>query len=226
MTPDPSSGPARRVIRELARLIAGLTLVAVAAACGTGDDDGSRVALRREEQVPKTALTPTPLPSAFTDRSEAPVDPTQSQTAAIRGPYTLRIPRIGVDASVVAIKSNPNRVLMPPRDPRLAGWWSDGAAPGEPRGSAVLVGHTVRVGAGVFDGIGRLRRGDTIKMKGSDGALSYRVRSIDVLSKGAFARNAERIFNQARPGRLVLITCDDWDGTLWRSNIVTVATPD
>jgi hypothetical protein len=46
-----------------------------------------------------------------------------------------------------------------------------------------------------------------------------------VLSKGEFARNAEQIFTQGGPGRLVVITCDDWDGIVWRSNIVTVATP-
>ena len=189
-------------------MIAGLALVAlvaVTAACGSGDD-ASGVG-PRPEQSPKS------------------LGPTDSQTTAIQGPYTLRIPQIGVDAPVVAIKSNQDRVLRPPRSPRLAGWWSDGAAPGEPQGSAVLVGHTVRAGGGVFDDIDQLRSGDEIEVEGSDGMLIYRVQSLDVLSKGEFARNAEQIFTQAGPGRLVVITCDNWDGTVWRSNIVTVATP-
>jgi LPXTG-site transpeptidase (sortase) family protein len=225
MTPDPSSRPARRVTRGLARLIAWLALVAlvaVTAACGSGNASGAGL---RPEQSPKTALAPTPKTSAFVVQSEVPPYPTDSQTAAIQGPYTLRIPRIGVDARVVAIKSNEDRVLMPPRAPSLVGWWSDGAAPGEREGSAVLVGHTVRAGGGVFDDIDQLRSGDTIEVEGSDGMLTYRVQSHDVLSKGEFARNAEQIFTQAGPGRLVVITCDDWDGTAWRSNIVTVATP-
>jgi LPXTG-site transpeptidase (sortase) family protein len=225
MTPDPWSRPARRVTRGPARLIAGLALVAVAAACGSGDDDVSGEGVRRE-QIPTTASAPTPGPSASVDRSEVPLDPTESQPAAIEGPYTLRIPRIGVDAPVLAIRSDEDRVLLPPRDPGLAGWWSDGAAPGEPEGSAVLVGHTVRnAGGGIFDDVGTLRSGDTIEVEGSDGALIYRVQSVEVLSKDEFARNAELIFTQAGPGRLVVITCDDWDGTVWRSNIVTVATP-
>jgi LPXTG-site transpeptidase (sortase) family protein len=224
MTPDPSSRPARRVARGPARLIAGLALVAVTAACGSGDDDASGAG-PRPEQSPKTALAPTPKTSPFVVQSEVPLVPTDSQTAAIQGPYTLRIPRIDVDAPVVAIKSNQDRVLMPPRAPRLVGWWSDGAAPGEPEGSAVLVGHTVHAGGGVFDDIDRLRNGDTIEVEGSDGMLTYRVQSHNVLSKGEFARNAEQIFTQTGPGRLVVITCDDWDGTVWRSNIVTVATP-
>ncbi len=91
----------------------------------------------------------------------------------------------------------------------------------------MLVGHTVRnKGGGVFDNIGDLSRGDAIEVKGSDAGLTYRVRSVDVLSKNQVARKAEEIFDQTGAGRLVIITCDDWDGTGWQSNIVTIATPD
>ena len=89
-----------------------------------------------------------------------------------------------------------------------------------------MVGHTVRnEGGGVFDEVGDLGRGDTIEVKGSNATLTYRVKSIDVLSKGEFAREAEEIFAQTGAGRLVIITCDDWDGRVWRSNIVTIAAP-
>ncbi len=90
----------------------------------------------------------------------------------------------------------------------------------------MLVGHTVRHhGGGVFDDIGRLARGDAIEVEGADSSLTYRVKSIDVLSKEEVAREAQEIFAQSGPGRLVIITCDDWDGMVWRSNIVTVADP-
>jgi hypothetical protein len=46
-----------------------------------------------------------------------------------------------------------------------------------------------------------------------------------MLSKEEFTRNAEQIFDQTGPGRLVLITCGDFDGTVWRSNIVIIAAP-
>ena len=160
------------------------------------------------------------------EQSEVPLDPADSQAEAITGPYTLRIPRIGVDAPVVPIRSTQDRVLLPPRDPGIAGWWSDGAAPGASHGSAVLVGHTVRNnGGGVFDDVGTLRSGDTIEVEGSNTTLTYRVQSVDVLSKDQVARDAEQIFTQAGPGRLVVITCDDWDGTTWQSNIITIAAP-
>jgi LPXTG-site transpeptidase (sortase) family protein len=70
-----------------------------------------------------------------------------------------------------------------------------------------------------------LTRGDAIEVEGSDATLTYRVRSIDVLSKEEVARKAEDIFAHTGAGRLVVITCDDWDGTTWRANIVTIAAP-
>jgi LPXTG-site transpeptidase (sortase) family protein len=89
-----------------------------------------------------------------------------------------------------------------------------------------MVGHTVRnKGGGVFDDMGDLSRGDDIEVDGSDSTSSYRVKSVNVLSKEEVARNAEEIFAQTGAGRLVIITCDDWDGSVWRSNIVTIATP-
>jgi LPXTG-site transpeptidase (sortase) family protein len=207
-------------------LLAGLALVAVAvvalvATCGSDEDPSARW----WDRIPKSALAPTPGQTATVDQSQVPLDPAQSQAKAIKGPYSLRIPRIGVDAPIVAIRSNDDRVLLPPRDPGLAGWWSDGAAPGAPEGSAVVVGHTVRAGGGVFDDMGDLRGGDTIEVEGADDALTYRVESVDVISKDVFARDAGQILAQDGPGRLVVITCDDWDGSVWRSNIVTVAVP-
>jgi LPXTG-site transpeptidase (sortase) family protein len=231
MTPDPTSSPAHRATRGPARYIAGLALVAVVAilavvAARSSDDDAAR-ADASSTRSPESSLTPTPAATTQpVEQSEVPLDPADSQAEAITGPYTLRIPRIGVEAPVVPIESNEDRVLLPPRDPGIAGWWRDGAAPGQPEGSAVLVGHTVRNnGGGVFDDVGTLRSGDTIEVEGSHSALTYRVQSVEVLSKDDVARNAEQIFNQAGPGRLVVITCDDWDGAVWRSNIITVAVP-
>jgi LPXTG-site transpeptidase (sortase) family protein len=224
MTPDLTTRPACRAPRGLARFIAGLALVAVTAACSPGDQNDVTPA----GSTPAVTASPGPATTASPQGTEAPPEPAASQTERIEAPttYRVRIPRIGVDAPVVAIQANENRVLDPPRDPSVVGWWSDGAAPGETRGSAVLVGHTVRnKGGGVFDDMGDLSRGDSIEVDKSDSTLSYRVKSINVLSKEEVARNAEEIFAQTGPDRLVIITCDDWDGSAWRSNIVTIATP-
>jgi LPXTG-site transpeptidase (sortase) family protein len=234
MTPDPTHHPAhRRVTRGPARFAAGLALAAVLATIAIAatrgpdhpDDPAADADTLSAQQPPATpAATATPTPPV--EQSEVPLDPADSQAEAITGPYTLRIPRIGVDAPVLPIHSTQDRVLLPPRDPGIAGWWSDGAAPGATHGSAVLVGHTVRNnGGGIFDHVGTLHNGDTIEVEGSDTTLTYRVQTVDVLPKNQVARDAEHIFNQAGPGRLVIITCDNWDGTTWQSNIITIAAP-
>jgi len=222
MTPDSRLRPASRVLRGSARLIAALALVVVTAACSSGDD----VSSGPSAPTPTSGMTPsTSAVTASPDASEL-SEPTASQAERFDSSYTLHIPRIGVNAEVVPIHSNQERILEPPSDPSVAGSWSDGAAPGEAHGSAVLVGHTVRnKGGGVFDDMGDLTRGDAIAVEASDSTLAYRVQSIEVLSKDEVAHNAEKIFAQTGAGRLVLITCDDWDGTAWRSNIVTIATP-
>jgi LPXTG-site transpeptidase (sortase) family protein len=216
MTPDPTFLRAGRTPRRPARFIAALCLAAVTAACGTGGD-----------HVTKVGSTATPSAATTSpDVNELPPEPTAKQGGAIESPHVLRIPQIGVDAHIVPIKSNEEGILEPPPDPRVAGWWSDGAAPGDTHGSAVLVGHSVRhTGGGVFDDIGYLSRGDAIEVEGPHSTLTYRVESTDVLSKDDFARNAEQIFKQTGAGRLVLITCGDFDGAVWRSNIVIIASP-
>ena len=216
MTPDPTFLRAGRTPRGPARFIAALCLVAVTAACSTSGDH-------------VTTVGSTATPSAATtspDVNELPPEPTAKQGGGIEGPYVLRIPQIGVDAHVVPVKSNEERILEPPPNPRVVGWWSDGAAPGAAQGSAVLVGHTLRhTDGGVFDEIGYLSRGDPIEVEGPHSTLTYRVDSIDVLSIGDFAHNAPQIFKQTGHGRLVLITCGNFDGTVWRSNIVIIAAP-
>ena len=62
-------------------------------------------------------------------------------------------------------------------------------------------------------------------MRTSRGLLEYAVSSVTVYRKSTLARDAGRIFSQTVPGRLVLITCEDWNGTGYDSNAVVVADP-
>lgn len=205
-------------------LLSGAVLVAALSACGAEPDAAvSEVAKLRAEAT--RTPTPTATPTATEPPSEEPDAEPEIQVEPLDGPYTVRIPRIGVDAPVISIHVNDDRVLVPPRELSVVGWWSEGAVPGAARGSAVLVGHSARAGGGVFDDVGELQPGDTIEVLGASDALSYAVESTEVLSKEDLARNAEEIFDQEGQGRLVVITCEDFDGTAWRSNIVTIASP-
>jgi len=134
------------------------------------------------------------------------------------------IPTLQVRAPVVPIKA-PNDTLVPPADPRQLGWWADGARPGAARGSALVTGHTVHTGGGALDNLEQLTRGQGVFVRTDRGRIVYEVERVRVYSKGRIARDAERIFSQESPGRLVLVTCEDWDGTRYLSNVVVVAGP-
>ena len=54
---------------------------------------------------------------------------------------------------------------------------------------------------------------------------SYVVEDVEVYRKGALARQAAELFSQEVDGRLVLLTCEDWDGTRYLSNVVVTALP-
>lgn len=157
--------------------------------------------------------------------------PSTGTTArAVRAPWEpgaprrVRIPALGVDAPVLPVRA-PDRTLVPPADPMRLGWWADGARPGDPRGSALVTGHTVHEGGGALDDLETLRPGQRVEVRTDAGALTYTVREVAIHTKGRLARHAERLFSQDVPGRLVLITCEDWDGSRYLSNVVVTATP-
>lgn len=148
-------------------------------------------------------------------------------TPAARRPGSPRrvvIPALGVDAPVVPVAA-PGRVLVPPSDPTQLGWWAGGAAPGAARGSALVAGHTVGAGGGALDDLEALERGDRVVVRTSRGGRSFQVRTVRIYEKAIVAERAEDLFDQDVAGRLLLLTCEDWDGERYRSNVVVTAAP-
>lgn len=139
-------------------------------------------------------------------------------------PRRVLIPQLGVAARVVSVRAT-NDTLVPPTDPARLGWWADGAAPGAARGSALVAGHTVRTGGGALEDLEQLTRGALVVVRTDRTRIRYAVAQVRIYDKGRLARNAGRIFSQEVPGRLVLITCEDWDGSRYLSNVVVVARP-
>jgi LPXTG-site transpeptidase (sortase) family protein len=89
----------------------------------------------------------------------------------------------------------------------------------------VITGHTVHAGGGAFDDLETLGRGDRVVVGSADDEVAYRVQSVQVLSRAELARRSASLFSRSGPGRLVLVTCEDWDGTVYRSNVVVTAKP-
>jgi LPXTG-site transpeptidase (sortase) family protein len=153
--------------------------------------------------------------------------PATEPVLAPRTPATPRrvlIPGLGVSAPVVPVEAADD-TLVPPSDPTRLGWWADGAAPGAQRGSALVAGHTVHTGGGALDDLEELSRGDRVVVRTSRARVVYEVARVRVYDKGRLARDAEQVFSQDVPGRLVLVTCEDWDGSRYLSNVVVVARP-
>ncbi len=138
-------------------------------------------------------------------------------------PRLVRVPPLGISARVVPIRDS-NDTLVPPSDPHQLGWWADGAKPGAAEGSAVLTGHTVHTGGGALDDLEKVRPGDNVLVRTDHDTLRYAVQRVRIYDKGALAQHATDVFSQDVSGRLVLVTCEDWDGERFLSNVVVTAT--
>ncbi len=179
-------------------------------------DTGAQVAPPPVIRVAGPSGTSSPTRS---DAQSAPATP----AAGVR-PEALVVPAIGVQAPVTPIRTE-DGALTPPSDPQQVGWWSGGARPGAAEGAAVVTGHTVHTGGGAFDDLDTLAPGDRVLVRSTSDDLAYRVASVEVLSRDELARRSADVFGRTGSPRVVLITCEDWDGTEYRSNVVVTAEP-
>lgn len=190
-------------------LVTGGLLLAVGSVGGAGGD----------------AAPSTPPEAAPVQRSVAPASALRAapDPRGVR-PEVVVVPALGVRAEVLPIETE-DGALTPPADPQQLGWWSGGARVGAASGAAVLTGHTVHTGGGALDDLEDLAPGDRVVVGSAREIVRYAVDSVRVLSRAELARQSAGVFARSGPGRLVLITCEDWDGTAYRSNVVVVARP-
>ena len=64
---------------------------------------------------------------------------------------------------------------------------------------------------------------DRVQVRTGKGAIGYAVSGVTIYRKASLARDAARVFSQTVPGRLVLITCEDWNGSGYDSNAIVFA---
>ncbi|MET7752399.1 class F sortase [Micromonospora sp. NPDC005367] len=124
-------------------------------------------------------------------------------------PTTIDIPRIGVDAKIMSLGTNPDgTVEVPPLDQaELAGWYEPGPSPGEV-GNAVIVGHvdSAKIGPAVFFDLGALQPGDTVTVNRSDGKpATFRVDSVKSYPKDEFP--TESVYGPSEEPGLRVVTC-------------------
>lgn len=89
----------------------------------------------------------------------------------------------------------------------------------------MITGHTVHDGGGAFDNLDELAPGSVIVVSTVRGSVRYRVATVTTYRKATLAKRAAQLFDQGVGGRLVLVTCEDWNGEVYLSNVVVVAQP-
>nr|WP_204342408.1 class F sortase [Micromonospora terminaliae] len=200
--------------------------VATAVACGSqpAEDVGAG------EAAALASVTPTPTASAAGD----PAVPVSAGTLPADGatvpPVRLRVPPIGVTATVdpVGINERTGEFEMPPSVDRV-GWYRYGPGLEAGTGSVVIAGHvdSADQGRGAFFRLRELDRGDTLTATGSDG----RERRYRVVAREEYAKTRiplDRYFARDGSPRLTLITCGgpfDARTRHYRDNIVVTAVP-
>lgn len=137
----------------------------------------------------------------------------KSQTIRPGLPVYLKIPRINVDTGVENVGINGAGEMDIPSNTATVGWYKFGPSPGE-NGNAVISGHldNNKGGAGVFDNLHKLKKGDKIYVTTDIGkTVTFVVSKTHTFNPGY----ADEVFLSNDSGtHLNLITCDGvWNET-------------
>ncbi|MEU4578214.1 class F sortase [Nonomuraea sp. ATR24] len=110
------------------------------------------------------------------------------ETAAGVVPRSIDIPSIDVEAPLMKLGLKDGEVELPPYEkPKVAGWYTGSAVPGE-KGASVIVGHVdTKTSPAVFYKLRQVRKGETVKVERSDGkVVEYKVTAIEQVHKDDF----------------------------------------
>jgi sortase (surface protein transpeptidase) len=141
---------------------------------------------------------------------------------------SLSVPAIGLRAALtpVGLLSDGSIDVPPARLRSVAGWYRDGASPGE-IGPALVVGHvdSARDGPAVFFRLGDLRPGDSFSVRRSDGVVvRFRITAVREYPKTDFPD--QEVYGPVARPEIRLITCGgDFDGASrsYRDSVVVFA---
>jgi len=165
-------------------------------------------------------------PEQGSDGLTAPPRAAAAAVAAPAAPPThLSIPAVGVNTDLINLATQDDGTLEVPKNFALAGWWDQGAAPGDP-GPAVIVGHIDSYrGPAVFYRLRQLTPGALVTVARSDGSSAqFAVDALREFPKEAFPTNL--VYGATNTPTLRLITCGgsfDDQARSYLDNIVVFA---
>jgi len=133
---------------------------------------------------------------------------TRARPVATPLPTQFSAPRIRVIAAVEPVGVDGSGAVVIPSDARRVGWYRFGSAPGDPSGSAVLVGHrdSRTQGRGALYPLADLTVGDFIVVGRSDGS-SVRYRVVERRLYLKVGLPFDTFFSRTGAPRLTVITC-------------------
>ena len=141
-------------------------------------------------------------------------------------PAVIRIPRLGVEASIIPLGLQDDGSIEIPEDPDEAGWWLGGPEPGE-TGPAVILGHvdSQEEGPAVFFDLRYMKAGDEIHIDRVDGStVSYVVDFLESHDKDEFPTDA--VYGPTEQPTLRLVTCGgdfDFGVRTYEENVIVFA---
>jgi hypothetical protein len=140
-------------------------------------------------------------------------------------PVRVRMPTLGVDVPLGAVRTRDDGTLAPPEGTTMAGWYADGPRPGEP-GPAVLTGHVdSEQGPAAFFRLADLAPGDEVLVDRGDGSTArFTVTRVARHPKDGFP--TEQVYAPTPDAQLRLITCGgdfDAESSSYVDNVVVFA---
>lgn len=177
----------------------------------------AQTAVKYNPEIPTLYI---PKKSKVTPLQEAP-PPAPKNTDTTTYPYKLSIPKLGVNAGVLALGTNPKGEMAAPTTLYQTSWYNKGARPGQ-TGSTVIAGH---YGApnqvGVFRNLPQLKSGDKVTITTAEQPYTYVVYKVATINQGN--ADLQEIFNKRDGTYLNLITCfGAWNAATFSYNQRTV----
>lgn len=188
----------------------------------------SRPSVARSSAPPPIKSTTRPTPSKNpTPKAPVVLPPADLGGMAHSAPVAVNIPRIGVSSSLLNLGLNTDGTLQVPTDYSKAGWYAQGAYPGDPNDPpAIIVGHVDNYkGPAVFFKLGQLSNGDQVLVPRADGTTAtFVVYNTAEYLKSDFPSQA--VYAATGRPELRLITCTgqfDTGARSYLSNFVAYA---
>ncbi len=149
--------------------------------------------------VRSAVVTPVPV--------SAPTLRTAVAAPRVADAVRLRVPRLGINRSMIRLHVQSDRSLTVPKSFADIGWWSEGPKPGA-AGATIVGGHiSSKAGPGAFFSLAKLRVRDLIAVDRADGTTAlFQVRSVQSYPRSSYPNAL--VYRTAGRSSIHLITCD------------------